>query len=64
MARCYRYPLQSERSRVPAHPGRLHDPALQFFADVEANNEVPVYKCPFIDPAWKMDRIEQALATV
>jgi Putative abortive phage resistance protein AbiGi, antitoxin len=46
-------------------PEREHDEARQFFADVELEHTGPAYhECVYIDPEWKMDRIQQALKTV
>lgn len=42
----------------------LHSNARAFFADVEADNSGPVFHCPFIDPTWDMQRIQQEVATL
>lgn len=41
-----------------------HGKARQFFADVEFEHTGPAYHCPYIDPRWDMDRIQDALSTV
>lgn len=45
-------------------PEEDHERARQFFADVEVENRGPVYFCPYIDPRWDMDRIQDALENV
>jgi hypothetical protein len=43
-------------------PEELHEAAAGFFADAEAENTGPAYKCPFIDPKWDISRIRAALS--
>ena len=45
-------------------PEECHDDARQFFADVTIEHSGPVYKCAYIDPAWSIEQIEQALVAV
>lgn len=41
-----------------------HDAARQFFADVKVEHSGPVYECPYIDPTWSIEKIEEALESV
>lgn len=45
-------------------PEEDHDRARQFFADAEVENRGPAYYCPYIDPRWDLDRIQDALENV
>ncbi len=42
-------------------PEDLHDKARQFFADVKFEHSGPAYECPFIDPSWSIEQINEAL---
>jgi hypothetical protein len=42
-------------------PEDEHDTARKFFADVQIEHRGPAYFCPYIDPRWSMDRIQDAL---
>ena len=42
-------------------PEELHGAALGFFTDAIQENIGPGYLCPYIDPSWDLDRVEQAL---
>lgn len=41
-----------------------HVKARQWFSDVRIENSGPAYFCPYIDPRWGMDRIQDALENV
>jgi hypothetical protein len=45
-------------------PEEDHEPARRFFADANVENSGPAYFCPYIDPRWDMDRIQDALENV
>ena len=45
-------------------PEEEHEKARQWFADVEFEHTGPAYFCPYIDPRWPLDRIEDALEKV
>jgi hypothetical protein len=45
-------------------PDDLHDNARSFFEEVKRENSGPVYECPFLDPLWNDDRIQETLAAV
>lgn len=43
-------------------PEDLHDAARDFFTDAQAEHFGPAYFCPYLDPDWGDDRIQQAIA--
>jgi hypothetical protein len=45
-------------------PDEFHAAARQFFANVKIEYSGPAYECAFIDPAWSIEQIEDALASV
>jgi hypothetical protein len=45
-------------------PEDEHEAARQFFADAQAENTGPASFCPYIDPRWDMEKIQQALKDV
>jgi hypothetical protein len=45
-------------------PEEDHDPARQFFVDADIANAGPAYLCPYVDPRWEMERIQDALKNV
>lgn len=45
-------------------PEERHDDARRFFADVKIEHSGPVYECAYIDPAWPIEQIEEALESV
>jgi hypothetical protein len=42
-------------------PEENHGPARSFFADAVAEDTGPGYFCPYIDPLWSLERVQQAL---
>jgi hypothetical protein len=42
-------------------PGENHEAAWSFFEDMQRRNEGPAYFCAYIDPTWKVERVESAL---
>lgn len=42
-------------------PKADHDLADQFFSDVAEQNIGPSYRCPYLDPTWKLRDIQDAL---
>jgi hypothetical protein len=42
-------------------PEDLHPAARSFFADAERNHSGPAYYCPFLDPTWGDEEIQEAL---
>lgn len=42
-------------------PEALHDAAYGFFQDAVAENTGPGYFCPYLDPTWSIERVQQAL---
>lgn len=42
-------------------PERLHGTARSFFQDAEDQHIGPNYQCPYLDPDWEMERIQDAL---
>jgi hypothetical protein len=42
-------------------PEEFHDRARTFFADAEPEDAGPNYVCPYLDPSWGMDRIQEVL---
>jgi hypothetical protein len=45
-------------------PECLHDNARAFFENVKRDGSGPIYECPFLDPLWTDDRIQQAFAAI
>jgi len=43
-------------------PETFHQSAAGFFADAEADNVGPAYRCPFVDIRWDRSRIQAALS--
>lgn len=69
----YRFEWEREW-RVPGHfefapadvaflfiPEQRHEDARAFFEGVRADNAGPYYDCPFLDPLWSDERIQEAL---
>lgn len=44
-------------------PAELHATARQFFLDAANENSGPAYGCPFLDPSWTAEQIEEELAS-
>jgi hypothetical protein len=42
-------------------PEQYHDAARGFFEEHEYDHTGPAYLCPYVDPTWGMNRIQQAL---
>jgi hypothetical protein len=45
-------------------PGDLHEAARAFFREAERENTGPAYNCPFLDPLWGDDKIQEALVGI
>lgn len=45
-------------------PEELHSRARAFFDEAEEENTGPNYRCPFLDPLWPDDQIQDALASI
>lgn len=42
-------------------PEENHEPAASFFAEHHSEGTGPGYFCPYIDPTWSVERVQQAL---
>lgn len=45
-------------------PEELHEAARSFFESARRDNSGPAYSCPFLDPVWSEDRIQDALGAL
>jgi hypothetical protein len=45
-------------------PEELHAAARTFFEDAEREHTGPAYLCPYVDPRWDMQRVQEAFASV
>ncbi len=45
-------------------PGELHGAAQRFLQEVREQNLGPAYDCPFLDPLWPEEAIQEALAAL
>jgi len=44
-------------------PEELHGAARGVFVDAFNENTGPAYFCPFVDPAWSLERVREAFAS-